>query len=91
MRWRTDGKFSNTKSAIPQWSEIARLDHRFEHGMSNFTATYSMRDDGGVNVANRGYKAAKGDWSEVMGKACFVGAADFGQLKVSFFGSFYGG
>ena len=32
------------------WYEIARLDHRFERGLSEVTATYSRRDDGGVRV-----------------------------------------
>ena len=72
------------------WYEIARLDHRFERGLSNVTANYSMRDDGGVQVVNRGYEDAKGEWNEASGKAFFVGAEDVGQLKVSFFGPFYG-
>jgi len=73
------------------WYEVARLDHKFERGMSNVTATYSMRDDGGVSVVNRGYKVAKGEWDDATGKAYFIGDADVGQLKVSFFGPFYGG
>jgi apolipoprotein D and lipocalin family protein len=63
------------------WYEIVRLDHRFERGLSNVTATYSLRDDGGVD----------GEWDEAEGKAYFVGDEDVGQLKVSFFGPFYGG
>ena len=73
------------------WYEVARLDHSFERDMSNVTANYSMRDDGGVSVVNRGYKVMKGEWDEAIGKAYFVGASDVGQLKVSFFGPFYGG
>jgi len=73
------------------WYEIARLDHSFERGLSNVTANYSMRDDGGVHVINRGYNEPKNKWSEATGKAYFVGDADVGQLKVSFFGPFYGG
>jgi apolipoprotein D and lipocalin family protein len=73
------------------WYEIARLDHRFERGLSNVTATYSLRDDGGVRVINRGYDAEDGEWNEAEGKAYFVGDEDTGQLKVSFFGPFYGG
>ena len=73
------------------WYEVARLDHKFERGMSNVTATYSMRDDGGVSVVNRGYKVEKGKWDDATGKAYFIGDADVGQLKVSFFGPFYGG
>ncbi len=73
------------------WYEVARLDHRFERGMSNVTANYSMRNDGGVSVLNRGYKAADGEWEDATGKAYFIGDSDIGQLKVSFFGPFYGG
>ena len=73
------------------WYEVARLDHSFERGMSNVTANYSMRDDGGVSVVNRGYKVDKGKWDEATGKAYFIGDTDVGQLKVSFFGPFYGG
>ncbi|MDX1406055.1 MAG: lipocalin family protein, partial [Woeseiaceae bacterium] len=32
------------------WYEIARLDHRFERGLTNVTANYSMRSDDGVRV-----------------------------------------
>jgi apolipoprotein D and lipocalin family protein len=73
------------------WHEIARLDHRFERGLTNITATYSMRDDGGVQVVNRGFRPDTGKWEEVIGKAYFVGKPDVGSLKVSFFGPFYGG
>jgi apolipoprotein D and lipocalin family protein len=73
------------------WYEIARLDHRFERGMSHVTANYSMRDDGGVAVVNRGYKLSKREWEDATGKAYFVGDPGTGQLKVSFFGPFYGG
>lgn len=73
------------------WYEIARLDHRFERGLTNVTATYSLRDDGGVKVVNRGYRSDDDEWDEAVGKAYFVGEPDVGQLKVSFFGPFYGG
>ena len=72
------------------WYEIARLDHSFERGMSNVTANYSLRDDGGVDVLNRGYRAEKGKWDEAEGKAYFIGDPGVGRLKVSFFGPFYG-
>ncbi len=73
------------------WYEVARLDHRFERGLTNVTATYSLREDGGVHVVNRGFDTGAGQWDEAVGKAYFVGAADIGHLKVSFFGPFYGG
>ena len=72
------------------WYEIARLDHRFERGLSNVTAKYTLREDGGVGVLNRGYRAKKDTWDEAEGKAYFVGEPSVGQLKVSFFGPFYG-
>lgn len=73
------------------WYEIARLDHRFERGLSQVTANYSLREDGGVHVVNRGYNTEEDEWDEAIGKAYFVGDSDVGQLKVSFFGPFYGG
>lgn len=72
------------------WYEIARLDHFFERGLTRVTATYSMREDGGVRVLNRGYKAKNGKWKDAEGKAYFVEEPDIGRLKVSFFGPFYG-
>jgi apolipoprotein D and lipocalin family protein len=76
---------------LGKWYEIARLDHSFERGLSEVTAEYALRDDGGVSVLNRGYLARAGKWKEADGKAYFVGDEDVGQLKVSFFGPFYGG
>jgi len=75
---------------LGKWYEIARLDHSFERGLSQVTADYSMRDDGGVKVINRGFNAEEGEWSEAEGKAYFVQSADIAHLKVSFFGPFYG-
>ncbi len=73
------------------WHEIARLDHRFERGLSHVTATYRQRDDGGVDVLNRGYDPVSATWQEALGKAYFIGQASQASLKVSFFGPFYGG
>ncbi len=72
------------------WYEIARLDHSFERGMQHITAQYSLREDGGIKVINRGYKEAKQEWAEAEGKAYFVEDNQTGYLKVSFFGPFYG-
>jgi apolipoprotein D and lipocalin family protein len=75
---------------LGKWYEIARLDHSFERGLSKVSATYSMRNDGGIKVINRGYNAEAGEWSEAEGKAYFTQSPDIGALKVSFFGPFYG-
>jgi apolipoprotein D and lipocalin family protein len=72
------------------WYEIARLDHRFERGLSRVQAQYSLREDNGIRVINRGFDTNKGQWTEAEGKAYFVGDSDIGRLKVSFFGPFYG-
>ncbi len=75
---------------LGSWYEIARLDHSFERGLSCVQAHYSLREDGGVRVINRGYDSGNGEWREAEGKAYFVGSSDSGYLKVSFFGPFYG-
>jgi apolipoprotein D and lipocalin family protein len=72
------------------WYEIARQDHSFERGLSRVTAEYSLREDGGVRVVNRGYSEKEREWKEAEGKAYFVDRADQGHFKVSFFGPFYG-
>jgi len=43
----------DAKRYIGTWYEIARFDHRFERGLTNVTATYTLRDDGGLNVINK--------------------------------------
>lgn len=75
---------------LGSWYEIARLDHSFERGMSQVTAEYSLREDGGIKVINRGYSDKTGKWKQAEGKAYFVNDRDQGHLKVSFFGPFYG-
>lgn len=80
----------NADRYLGKWYEIARLDHSFERGLSRVSATYSLRDDGGIRVINRGYDAQKQQWKEAEGRAYFVEGADRGYLKVSFFGPFYG-
>ncbi|WP_110457391.1 lipocalin family protein [Shewanella algidipiscicola] len=72
------------------WYEVARLDHSFERGLTQVTATYSMQADGGVRVINRGFSVVEQSWDDAEGKAYFVESPDIGHLKVSFFGPFYG-
>ena len=72
-----------------KWYEIARLDHSFERGLSDVSATYTQQPDGSVEVINRGYDGAK--WRQATGRALFTGEPDRASLKVSFFGPFYGG
>jgi len=76
---------------LGRWYEIARLDHRFERGLTQVTADYQRLAAGRVEVINRGFDTAKGEWREAKGVARFQGAPDVGSLEVSFFGPFYGG
>lgn len=80
----------DTSKYLGKWYEIARLDHSFERGLSHVTADYSLRQDGGLKVLNRGYRDADAKWKDAEGKAYFVDKKDVGYLKVSFFGPFYG-
>lgn len=75
---------------LGKWHEIARLDHSFERGLSRITADYSLRDDGGIRVINKGLNIKTNQWKEAEGKAYFVQSPSDGYLKVSFFGPFYG-
>ena len=52
---------------LGQWYEIARLDHSFERGLSNVSAHYGLRDDGGVAVLNRGYDDRAKVWKDAFG------------------------
>lgn len=81
----------DAKRYLGTWYEIARFDHRFERGLEKVTATYSLRDDGGLNVINKGYNPDREMWQQSEGKAYFTGAPTRAALKVSFFGPFYGG
>lgn len=76
---------------LGRWYEIARLDHSFERGMSDVSATYQLQDDGSVKVINRGYDTQRQAWKEAIGRAVFIGDSHTASLKVSFFGPFYGG
>ena len=75
---------------LGKWYEIARLDHSFERGLEQISAEYSLRDDGGIKVINRGFSLKENQWREAEGKAYFVDKPSEGYLKVSFFGPFYG-
>ena len=44
------------------WYEIARYNHRFEHGLVGVTANYSLRDDGKIKVINSQNLATLKGW-----------------------------
>ena len=74
-----------------RWYELARLDHSFERGMTDVSATYQRQGDGSVRVLNRGFDTSRSNWRQAVGKALFTGDPQTASLKVSFFGPFYGG
>jgi apolipoprotein D and lipocalin family protein len=74
-----------------EWFEIMRLDHSFERGLTNVTATYTPRDDGSLGVRNRGFDRKACRWKEANGRAVFQGARDTASLSVTFFWPFAGG
>jgi apolipoprotein D and lipocalin family protein len=76
---------------LGRWYEVARFDHSFEEGLDCVTADYSLRDDGGVRVINRGVNLSENEADVAEGKAYFVEEKNIGRLKVSFFGPFYAG
>lgn len=74
-----------------RWYAIMRLDHRFERGLTNVTAEYTLRDDGRVKVHNRGFDPEACRWRDIEGTARFQGDPDTASLSVSFFWPFAGG
>ena len=80
----------NLKNYLGTWYEIARLDHSFERGLTKVSADYSVREDGGVRVLNKGFSITDNEWNTAEGKAYFVEDEQLAHLKVSFFGPFYG-
>ena len=74
-----------------QWFEVMRLDHRFERGLTNVTASYTPRPDGSIGVVNRGFDPKGCRWKEADGRAVFQDAPDIASLSVTFFWPFAGG
>jgi len=67
------------------WYEIMRLPNRFEEGLEQITANYTITDDGDLQVVNRGYNPETEEWEEADGKAWLPDPGTPGLLKVSFF------
>lgn len=75
----------NLNNFMGRWYEIARFDHRFERGMTDVTADYTLQKDGMVEVVNEGMRGGKLHRSVGRAKT----TSHSGQLKVSFFWIFY--
>lgn len=62
------------------WYDVYSIPVRFQDGLVNVTATYTLKDNGKVIVYNKGYK--DGELKDITGTARVI---DDGRLKVSFF------
>lgn len=73
------------------WFEIASYPQGFQAGCTNTTATYTLRADGEIDVANRcRVGALDGDERRASGRARVVDPVTNARLEVSFFGPFWG-
>ena len=73
------------------WYEIASFPQRFQKGCTGTTATYTLRNDGMVEVLNRCARdSLNGRVTVARGKARVVDKRTNARLKVSFFWPFWG-
>jgi apolipoprotein D and lipocalin family protein len=73
------------------WYEIARFPHRFEKGCVAAKATYTLRENGTVDVFNEcRIDGLDGPEKTARGTARLVDKATNAKLKVTFFWPFYG-
>lgn len=73
------------------WYEIAHYPHRFQKDCMATTATYTLREDGQVDVLNRcRVGALDGEIKEARGIARVADEQNNARLEVSFFGPFWG-
>lgn len=69
---------------LGEWYEIRKIPNRFQSQCAgNTTATYSLREDGRLNVVNR-CRTHDGTWDQADGIARIVDPATNARLEVSF-------
>ncbi len=73
------------------WYEIAAYPQRFQEGCTATSATYTLREDGELDVVNRCRQGAvDGPERSVEGRARAVDPSTNSKLEVNFFGPFWG-
>jgi len=73
------------------WYEIASFPQRFQEGCTATTATYTLREDGDIDVLNRCRKGSlDGPEDAARGRARVTEPVTNAKLKVSFFRPFWG-
>ncbi|MEZ5758677.1 MAG: lipocalin family protein [Emcibacteraceae bacterium] len=71
---------------VGEWHEIARIDHWFQKGCVDSKATYSLREDGDIDVLNECRLGPKnGKIKKATGRAWIVDSDTNAKLKVQFF------
>jgi apolipoprotein D and lipocalin family protein len=76
---------------LGHWYEIAAFPQSFQRGCTASTATYSLRDDGDIDVLNRCRDGSlEGEVRQAKGRARVVDRATNAKLEVSFFRPFWG-
>jgi len=73
------------------WYEIAAYPTSFQKGCMGTKATYTLRDDGDIDVLNQCYKSGfDGQITSAKGKAWVIDRTTNAKLKVRFFWPFWG-
>jgi apolipoprotein D and lipocalin family protein len=76
---------------VGTWYEIANFPQSFQRGCTATTATYTLRDDGQIDVVNRCRKGSpEGPEKVATGRARVVDRSSNAKLEVSFFRPFWG-
>ncbi len=78
------------KRYLGQWYEIARYPNWFQKNCLESSASYTLRDDGDIEVLNRCKDSEDGRQRQAKGHAWVVDSASNAKLKVSFFWPFRG-
>lgn len=83
--------FVDPKLYVGKWYEIASFPQRFQKGCVATSATYTLREDGDLDVLNEcRLNSFEGEIKTAKGKAKIVDRKTNSKLKVSFFWPFYG-
>ncbi len=76
---------------VGTWYDIASFPQRFQAGCAGTTATYTLRDDGAIDVLNRCLDGSlDGEERAAKGIARVVDRETNAKLEVSFFRPFWG-
>ncbi len=65
------------------WYEIARTDNKFEKDLINVKATYTLKDNGKIEIINNGYNTKKQEEKSIK-EVGYLVKENIGQLKISF-------